>query len=112
MKRFGWVGKLKSDCVDKYTALHADAWPAVLARNADCNLQNYSIFYKQMPGGEHMLFSYVEYTGDDFQADMQRMAADPEVQRWWDECKPCFEHIDGLASGEVWLPMEQVFYQR
>jgi L-rhamnose mutarotase len=53
----------------------------------------------------------VEYTGDDFQADMQRMAADPEVQRWWDECKPCFESIDGLASGEVWLPMEQVFYQ-
>ena len=111
MKRFGWVGELKSDCVDKYTTLHANAWPAVLARNTDCNLQNYSIFHAQMPGGEHLLFSYVEYTGDDFQADMQRMAADPEVQRWWDECKPCFESIDGLASGEVWLPMEQVFYQ-
>lgn len=111
MKRFGWVGELKSEFVDKYIALHADTWSAVLARNTDCNLQNYSIFHKQMPGGEHLLFSYVEYTGDDLQADMDRMAADPEVQRWWDECKPCFESIAGLAPGEVWLPMEQVFYQ-
>ena len=81
MKRFGWVGKLKSNCVGRYIALHADAWPAVLARNVDCHLQNYSIYYKQLPSGEHLLFSYVEYTGDDFQADMQQMSSDPPNRR-------------------------------
>ena len=111
MKRFGWMGQLKPEFVAKYIALHADTWPAVLERNKDCNLQNYSIFLKKWPNGDHYLFSYVEYRGDDFQADMNRMADDPEVRRWWDECKPCFERLGDLPPGEVWAPMEQVFYQ-
>ena len=46
-----------------------------MQRNKDCNLRNYSIFHKVLPSGEHLLFSYVEYTGDDFAADMGRMVA-------------------------------------
>ena len=111
MKRFGWIGRLKPDMVQKYVDLHASTWPAVLDRNKDCNLQNYSIFHKKLPSCEHLLFSYVEYTGDSFEADMERMAADPEVQRWWAECKPCFEQIEDLPPGEVWASMESVFYQ-
>jgi L-rhamnose mutarotase len=111
MKRFGWIGRLKPDLVQKYVDLHAHTWQAVLDRNRDCHLQNYSIFLKRLPGGEHYLFSYVEYTGEDFEADMQRMAADPEVQRWWAECKPCFESVEDLPPGEVWAPMEQIFFQ-
>ena len=111
MQRLGWMGRLKPEMVQKYIDLHANTWPAVLERNKDCNLQNYSIFHKALPTGEHLLFSYVEYTGDDFAADMGRMAADPEVQRWWAECKPCFEQIDHLPPGEVWAPMESVFFQ-
>ena len=111
MQRFGWIGRLKPDMVQKYIDLHADAWPGVLRRNKDCHLQSYSIFHKQLASGEHLLFSYVEYTGDDFAADMERMAADPEVQRWWAECKPCFEQIEDLPPGEVWASMESVFFQ-
>jgi L-rhamnose mutarotase len=111
MKRMGLVGKLQADKVDYYVELHADAWPAVLARITECHLQNYSIFLKTMPGGEHWLFSYFEYTGDDFDADMRKMAADPETQRWWAECKPCFESFEDLPPGEVWAPMEEVFFQ-
>ncbi len=111
MKRLGWVGRLRPECVEKYVQLHGDVWPAVLARNSHCHLQHYSIFHQQLPGGEHLLFSYVEYTGDDLAADMQQMAGDPQVQRWWDECKPCFERIDGLPAGEVWLPMTEIFHQ-
>ena len=111
MKRFGWMGRLKPEMVQEYIELHADAWPGVLRRNKDCNLQNYSIFHKKLPTGEHLLFGYVEYTGDDFAADMELMAADPEVQRWWAECKPCFEQIADLPPGEVWAPMDSVFYQ-
>ena len=111
MKRFGWFGKLKPDMVEKYVDLHANPWPAVIERNSSCHLQNYSIFHKMLPSGEHYLFSYVEYTGDDFEADMKRMAADPEIQRWWDECKPCFDRLEDLPPGEVWSEMEEVFYQ-
>ena len=111
MKRFGWIGKLKAECVDKYLALHANVWPAVLARNSDCHLRNYSIFHKRLRDGEDYLFSYVEYTGDDFDADMRQLAADAEVQRWWDECKPCFDQLADLPPGEVWVPMDEVFHQ-
>ena len=112
MKRFGWVTKAKREMVQRYVELHADTWPAVLERNRSCHLQNYSIFLKQLPDGEYYLFSYLEYTGDDFDADMQTMAADPEVQRWWDECKPCLEPVEELPAGEVWAPMQQVFFQK
>ena len=111
MQRFGWIGQLKPDMVRKYVDLHANTWPAVLERNKACNLQNYSIYHKLMPSGEHLLLSYVEYMGEDFEADMKRMAADPEVQRWWAECKPCFEQIDDLPPGEVWATMDSVFHQ-
>ena len=111
MQRFGMVGRLKPESVGTYMDLHANAWPGVLARNRDCHLQNYSIFHRTMQTGEHVVFAYFEYTGDDFEADMRDMAADPEIQRWWAECKPCFEAIEGLPPGEVWAPMEQVFFQ-
>ena len=109
MQRFAWVGQLKTDKVQKYIDLHANTWPSVLERNKACNLQNYSIFHRTLESGEVLLFSYLEYTGTDFEADMQQMAADPEVQRWWDECKPCFESIESLPPGEVWAPMDSIF---
>jgi len=111
MQRLGWVGRLKPEMVQKYVDLHADTWPSVLQRNKECHLQNYSIFLKVLPTGEHLLFSYVEYTGDNFAADMAGMADNPEIQRWWAECKPCFEQLEDLPPGEVWAPMESVFFQ-
>lgn len=111
MQRFGWMGHLKPEMARRYIELHANTWPAVLSRNKTCNLQNYSIFHQTMSTGPHLLFSYVEYTGDDFAADMAQMAADPEVQRWWAECKPCFEQFEELPPGEVWVSMESVFHQ-
>ena len=111
MERLGWMGRLKPESVDEYLRLHEEVWPAVLARNSDCNLQNYSIFFHRLPTGENYLFSYVEYVGEDFVEDMKRLADDPEVQRWWDLCKPCFEDIDRLPPGEVWVPMDHVFFQ-
>jgi len=111
MQRIGWIGQLKPDMVDNYVELHANAWPAVLEKIKDCNIQDYSIFHKKMPTGEHLLFSYLEYTGDDFEADMEKMAAHEETQRWWAECKPCFEPMEGLPPGEVWAPMKSIFFQ-
>jgi L-rhamnose mutarotase len=111
MKRIGWVARVKPDMVEKYVELHANVWPSVLAQIKNSRLANYSIFLKTLPNGEHWLFSYVEYTGDDFDGDMRSMAEDPETQRWWAECKPCLEAVEALPPGEVWTPMRSVFYQ-
>ena len=55
----------------------------MLAKIRECNIRNYSIFHRK-----GQLFAYFEYVGDDFDADMARMADDPETQRWWDWMMP------------------------
>ena len=52
-----------------------------------------------------------EYTGKDYEADMAKMAADPETQRWWDVVKPMQEPLGTRQDGEWWADMEEVFHQ-
>jgi len=80
--------------------LHAAAWPDVLNIIKVCHIRNYSIYLRKMPDGQHYLFSYFEYTGSDFQADMARMAADPMTQKWWEVCMPCQESLTDRAPGK------------
>lgn len=108
--RYASITGLKSDKVDEYKKLHAAVWPSVLKKLKDCQIQNYSIYLKEIKG-EFFLFSYFEYTGDNFEQDMQKMAADPETQKWWKETDPCQIPLDDAKSkGEVWSGMEEVFH--
>ena len=105
MKRFGQIIHLKPECADEYVKQHAAVWPGVLAMISACNIQNYSIFKKDL-----VLFAYFEYVGNDFDGDMARMAADPETQRWWDVVKPLMQPIETRSAGEFWADMEDIFH--
>ena len=105
MKRYGMVIRVKPEKLEEYKRLHAAAWPEVLDMIRRCNIRNYSIYHK-----DGYLFSYFEYVGDDFEADMARMAADPMTQKWWGVCKPCHEPLGTRAEGEWWAEMEEVFH--
>jgi L-rhamnose mutarotase len=105
MKRYGLVIRLRPEKYEEYKQLHAAVWPGVLAKISECGIRNYSIYYK-----DGFLFSYFEYHGEDFAADMARMAADPETQQWWDVCKPCQEPLETRTPGEWWADMEEVFH--
>ncbi len=105
MKRCGSVIKVREGKLDEYKRLHAQVWPDVLKMIRACNMGNYSIYYK-----DGYLFSYFEYAGDDLEADMAKMAADPVTQKWWDLCKPCQEPLETRAEGEWWASMEEVFH--
>ncbi|MCX6910215.1 MAG: L-rhamnose mutarotase [Verrucomicrobia bacterium] len=110
MKRFGWVIGLRPEKVEEYKRLHAAAWPDVLKMIKACNIRNYSIYFRRLDDGKPYLFSYLEYTGSDFAADMAKMAADPVTQRWWSFCKPCQAPLASRAEGEWWSDMEEVFH--
>lgn len=56
------------------------------------------------------LFSYFEYTGGDFGADMAKMAAHPKTQEWWAIMKPMQEPLETRKDGEWWAEMEEVFH--
>ena len=99
------VIRVYPDKIEEYKKLHASVWPDVLMKITQCNIRNYSIYLK-----DNQLFSYFEYIGDDFKADMDEMAADPVTQRWWDVCKPCQEPLETISEGEWWADMEEVFH--
>ena len=110
MKRFGSVIALKPERIDEYRRLHAAVWPAVLRQIKSSHIQNYSIYLRQLDDGRHYLFSYFEYVGTDFAADMALMAADPVTQDWWKVCKPCHEPLPDRAPDEWWASMAEVFH--
>lgn len=107
MQRMGMVLGIRPEAIADYKRIHAEVWPDVLAMISACNIQNYSIFLKEP---ENLLFSYFEYHGADFAADMAKMAADPVTQKWWAVCEPMQQPLDTRKDGEWWASMEQVFF--
>lgn len=111
MKRYGSVIGLRAEKLEEYKQLHAAAWPEVLKMIHQCHIRNYSIYLRRLDDGQHYLFSYFEYVGPDFAADMAKMAADPTTQKWWALCKPCQQPLNNRAPDEWWADMEEVFHQ-
>jgi len=103
--RFGWLIQVKAEKLDEYKRLHANPWPEVDSMLRECNIQNYSIYYR-----DGLLFSYLEYTGDDFDADMAKMAADSMTNRWWALTDPCQEPVESAGEGIWWADMEEVYH--
>jgi len=110
VQRYGMVIGIKPGKIEAYKKLHAAAWPGVLKKIKECNIRNYSIYLKEIEKGKYYLFSYFEYTGNDFQADMAKMAADPTTQKWWKETNPCQIPIPIRGPQEFWSVMEEVFH--
>jgi L-rhamnose mutarotase len=105
MKRYGQVVRLKPEKRDEYVRHHGAVWPGVLKTIAECNIRNYSIF-------EHgeLLFGYFEYHGNDFAADMAKMAACPETQRWWALMFPMLEKLPPENQGQRWTDLAEIFH--
>ncbi|MGH9351804.1 MAG: L-rhamnose mutarotase [Terriglobia bacterium] len=105
MRRYGQVLKVRPDRIDEYVRYHAAVWPEVLVTIHNCNIRNYSIFLN-----DDTLFAYFEYIGDDFEADMARMAADSKTQEWWAVMMPMQVPLPTRAEGEWWANMKEVFH--
>lgn len=105
MKRLGQVIKVRPEKLEEYKRLHVAVWPDILKLIRECNIRNYSIFYK-----DGYLFAYFEYVGDDYQADMAKLEADPTSRKWEEICRACHEPLETRAEGEWWADMEEVFH--
>jgi L-rhamnose mutarotase len=110
LQRYGSIIGLKPEKIAYYKELHHAVWPGVLKMIKDCHIRNYSIYLKEIEPGRFYLFSYLEYMGTDYEADMARMAADPTTRKWWEETDPCQFPIPVRAQGEKWAGMEEVFH--
>ena len=105
LTRYGSVIKVKPECLEAYKEIHANCWPEVLDMIHNCNIRNYSIYHR-----DGFLFAYFEYVGEDFEADMARMAADPKTQEWWMHTDPMQAPVESAKEDEWWARMEEVFH--
>lgn len=109
VQRYGMVIGLKPEKINEYKELHANAWPGVLEQITESNIQNYSIFLHQIEG-KYYLFSYFEYVGDNYQRDMEKMAADSVTQAWWKLTDSYQIPLDSRKEGTWWAKMEEFFH--
>ncbi len=107
-RRFGSVVALVEEKEQIYRELHADVWPEVLATLRAANIRNYSIFRTELQGQAY-LFSYFEYIGSDFEADVALVKECPHTRRWWAITDCCQRRLEETPAGEQWLPAELVF---
>jgi L-rhamnose mutarotase len=105
VKRVGQVIRVKPDAIAAYERLHAEPWPGVLETLRAANVRDYTIYRY----GE-LLFASFEYVGDDYAADMARIAADPVTQAWWKLTDPMQEPFPEREPGSWWLTIPEVFH--
>jgi L-rhamnose mutarotase len=103
--RVAKVVGLRAGQVDRYVELHKTPWPGVLDALTRNHVRNYSIY--QHAG---LLFSYFEYIGDDYEADMIAIRADPQSQRWVAMFADTFKPVEGAAPGELRTVMDEIFH--
>jgi L-rhamnose mutarotase len=110
VQRYGMVTGLRPGEMAYYKKLHAAVWPGVLKKIKECNIRNYSIYVQKIED-KYYLFSYFEYTGNNFDKDMAKMAADTTTQRWWRETNPAQIPLpEAAARKQIWQNMEEVFH--
>ncbi|MFC1414788.1 L-rhamnose mutarotase [Streptacidiphilus sp. N1-12] len=104
MKRLAQTIRLRPEKREEYLKLHSAVWPAVEAAMWAANIRNFSIFLR-----EDTLFGYLEYHGEDFEADMALLEADPQTQEWWKLTDPCQQPWSD--ADRQWSVMDEIWHQ-
>ena len=108
-KRIGSIIGMPKDNILVYTQMHAAVWPGVLEAIDNANIRNYSIYLGEIEKDRYLLFSYLEYIGDDLGGDMGAIANEVTL-KWWAYTDPLQQRLPGTPKGGQWKSVEQVFY--
>jgi L-rhamnose mutarotase len=108
VQRVGMVVGLRPEKIDSYKKLHADDNPGVRDLLDKYNMHNFSIFLTQIDGKWYE-FGYYEYTGNNYEADMNKLAQEQRNIEWLKVCDPMQVQLKGEKS---WKIMERIFYNR
>jgi L-rhamnose mutarotase len=57
-----------------------------------------------------MLFSYLEYFGNDYDGDMAQIGRDEVTKDWWKLTDPMQEPLETRKEGEWWASMDEIFH--
>lgn len=107
VQRVGMIIGVKPDQVSAYEALHAASNPGVRDLLNKYNLHDFSIYIHQLDDGQFYLFGYYEYTGTNYKADMEKLAAEPRNQKWLLVTAPMQLPLKGE---QAWAMMKEVYH--
>ena len=105
IKRIGEICGISDENRQLYIDLHKNLSPKIKNLIKECNIMDYSIFVRG-----NLLFAYYVYDGEDFEADMKKMADNHDNQLWWDTVKPIMSPLPDRKDGEFWAGMEEIFF--
>ena len=103
MPRVAFQLRLRPGTIEAYERAHRQVWPELLARMKEVGISHYSIFRR---GLDLFLVMNVE----NFDRAWNTLDKDPVNLRWQQEMGHFFEPITGLAPGERFATMKEVFY--
>jgi L-rhamnose mutarotase len=91
--------KVKPELLAQYMCLHDHTWDEVMERMNRSKMRDFTVWLHEET---NTLFHQFVYVGDDYDADMAAVAADPVVRFWWSFCEPCQEprHWDGAPPSQ------------
>jgi L-rhamnose mutarotase len=107
VQRIGMVIGIKADQISAYEALHAASNPGVRDLLDKYHMHNFSIYMRQLDDGKYYLFGYYEYTGTDYKAEMEKLAAEPRNRKWLSVTGPMQAPLPGEQS---WAMMKEVYH--
>ena len=103
MIRVGRIVGLMPEKYEEYKKYHSEIWPEVLKKITQYNIHNYTIFYH-----DGKLFSYFEYNGNDYEADMRNMASESVINKWRNLMATM--QISFEETMALWSDMEEIFH--
>lgn len=98
--RYAFTMKLKAGHEAEYRQRHDEIWPDLGELHSRYGIRNYSIYRRDLD-----LFAYLEIDDPD---QLQRLPAEPLIQRWWKYMEPLMEC--NPDSSPVQVPIEEVFH--
>ncbi len=107
VKRYGMAIRLRPEKKDYYINNHQNVWPEVLSELKKNKVYNYSIFIK-----ENFLFGYLEYGGNNFEEDMEKMEKIPIINKWEKSMIECFKPFPNNEKNKSWVLMDEIFHMK
>lgn len=104
MIRKASISSLLPEKREQYIQMHSNPPEEVLKIMSEHHHTNHTVF---LYGNK--LFQYFDYTGDDFENDMEEMRQLPVMQQWWAQCRACVAPFDEDAVS-TWTQLPEIFH--
>lgn len=110
VKRLACLSEVKPDSVDQCRKLYGNPDPRVRAALKAAHVRNHTVYLKKIED-KTCLYSYLEYGGRDFAADMACLEAKPAVKAWRSACAACMIPVPKVSNAvNPWVEVEEVFF--